>query len=333
MRVLHLDSGREMRGGQWQVFRLIEGLAAAGVESVLLARGGGPLLEMARARGWDARPLKFLPLQRGYDLIHAHDSRAHTLSALFCRAPLVVSRRVAFRGAGAGMFQRWKYGRAAKYLAVSAHVKSILEQRGVPASRIEVVYDGVPLPAESARAWEVAYDGAPLPAESARVREVAYDGAPRAAEPERARDRRGVLSPANLDDPQKGAGLALEAARLAGVELRLSTALERDLASAAVFVYITHSEGLGSAVLLAMSAAVPVVASRIGGLPEIVRHGETGLLVENRAEAIACAIRTLLDDPALALRMGAAGRRSVEERFTVEAMVRRTMEVYRQVLS
>jgi glycosyltransferase involved in cell wall biosynthesis len=117
------------------------------------------------------------------------------------------------------------------------------------------------------------------------------------------------------------------------VELKLSTALERDLPSAAVFVYITHREGLGSAVLLAMSAGVPVVASRTGGLPEIVCHGETGLLVENRAEAIAAAIRTLLDDPARALRMGAAARRAVVERFTVEAMVRRTMEVYRQVLS
>ena len=80
-----------------------------------------------------------------------------------------------------------------------------------------------------------------------------------------------------------------------------------------------------------MSAGVPVVASRTGGLPEIVRHGETGLLVENRAPAIAAAIRALLDDPEAALRIGAAGRRRVEERFTVEAMVRRTMEVYRQV--
>ena len=299
MRVLHLDSGREMRGGQWQAFRLIEGLAAAGVESTLLARAGSPLIEMARARGWNTGPLKFLPLQRGYHLVHAHDSRTHTLAALFARAPLVVSRRVAFEGAASGIAQRWKYGRAAKYLAVSEHVKSILARRGVPASRIEVVYDGVPLVAGS------------VPAN----------------------DRHGAVSPANLDDPQKGAALALDAARLAGVELKLSSALERDLASAAIFVYITHREGLGSAVLLAMSAGVPVVASRTGGLPEIVRHGQTGLLVENRAEAIAAAIRTLLDDPALALRMGAAARRTVVERFTVEAMVRRTMEVYRQVLS
>jgi glycosyltransferase involved in cell wall biosynthesis len=81
-----------------------------------------------------------------------------------------------------------------------------------------------------------------------------------------------------------------------------------------------------------MSAGVPVIASNIGGLPEIVRHRETGLIVENKAAAIADAIRELLADPALAQRLGAAGRRSVRERFTVDHMVRRTMEVYRQVL-
>jgi glycosyltransferase involved in cell wall biosynthesis len=84
---------------------------------------------------------------------------------------------------------------------------------------------------------------------------------------------------------------------------------------------------------MAMSAGVPVVASRVGGLREILRHRETGLLVENRVEEIAAAIRELLADPALAHRLGHAARRDVLERFTVDHMVRRTMEVYRRVLS
>ena len=61
----------------------------------------------------------------------------------------------------------------------------------------------------------------------------------------------------------------------------------------ALFLYITHSEGLGSAVLLAMAAGVPVIASNVGGLPEIVEHERTGLLTENTAQAIANAIRRL----------------------------------------
>ena len=57
MRILHLDAGKEMRGGQWQVLRLIEGLAAAGVESTLLAREDAPLFTAARKQGWRVQPL------------------------------------------------------------------------------------------------------------------------------------------------------------------------------------------------------------------------------------------------------------------------------------
>ena len=85
MRILHLDAGREMRGGQWQVLRLMEGLAAAGVESTLLARAGAPLYDAARKQGWHvraARPPRAIGCLRGHDLVHAHDARSHTLAAI-----------------------------------------------------------------------------------------------------------------------------------------------------------------------------------------------------------------------------------------------------------
>ena len=301
MRILHLDTGEQMRGGQWQALRLMEGLAAGGVECALLARAGAPLAAAARQAGFEVAQAGFVRaalLARRCDLVHAHDARAHTLAALAGGAPLVVSRRVAFGGAG-GPLSRWKYGRPAGFLAVSEFVKSTLIARGVPAEKIAVVYDGVPLIEAAAPAG----------------------GRPR------------VLAPDTRGDPQKGLALAQRAAQLAGVELELSSVLQRDLAGAAVFVHITHSEGLGSGALLAMSAGVPVVASRVGGLPEIVRHRENGLLVENRAEAIAAAIREVLDDPPFARRLALAGRHTVEERFTLEHMVRGAMEVYRRVLS
>src|SRR5208283_1832843 len=142
-----------------------------------------------------------------------------------------------------------------------------------------------------------------------------------------------VLALANFGDPQKGAPLAVVAARQAGVDLLLTDNLERDLPQAAAFVYITHAEGLGSAALLAMSAAVPVIASRAGGLPEVVRHRETGLLVDNHPGAVAAAIAELSSDLALARRLGQNARLTVLENFTVDHMVRRTMEVYKKVLS
>lgn len=293
MKVLHLDSGKQMRGGQWQVLRLIEGLAAEGVQSTLLARAGAPLFEAARGKGWRVAPLgwlRTLTLAGKHDLIHAHDARSHTIGLVARGTPLLVSRRVAFP-----VRSPWKYRRARFFLAVSEFVKSVLVESGVPAGRIEVVYDGVPL-----------------------------------LEPGRGT---AVLALANAADPEKGAALAADAARLAGVDLQFTTDLERGLARAALFVYITHSEGLGSAVLLAMSAGVPVVASNLGGLPEIIRHGVNGLLVENSAPAIAEAMRALIDRPDFAACLGQAARRTVQEHFTVPRMVRRTMEVYRRVLS
>jgi len=293
MRILHLDAGREMRGGQWQVLRLVAGLAAAGVESTLAARAGAPLERAAREGGWHVEPLglaRAALLARRHDLVHAHDARAHTLGAIVGGAPLVVARRVAF-----AVGSRWKYGRARHYIAVSEFVKQVLIAGGVPEAKISVVYDGVPVLEEAAG--------------------------------------NRVLALANFDDPQKGAPLAMEGARLAGVELLLTGNLERDLRQAAAFIYITHAEGLGSAALLAMSAAVPVIASRVGGLPELVRDRETGLLVENDPRAVAAALAELAGNPELARRMGQAGRRAVIENFSVDHMVRRTMEVYREVLS
>ena len=292
MRVLHVDSGREMRGGQWQVLRLMCGLEAERIRPTLLAREGGPLFEAARKQGLEVAPFGLLSLARmarQCDVVHAHDARAHTAAALCRCGRLVVARRVAFP-----LRSRWKYRRAQRYIAVSGFVRSVLLAGGVEAERIVVVHDGVPIL-------------------------------------EQAHGNR-ILTLAS-SDPGKGAALAAEAARMAGVEMTFSKDLERDLAGAGIFVYLTESEGLGSAALLAMSAGVPVVASKVGGLPEIVQHGETGLLVDNDARAVGAAIRELASDRQRAERMGAAGRRLVMENFTVERMVQRTIEVYGQVLA
>jgi hypothetical protein len=298
MRILHLDTGKEMRGGQWQAFRLLERLEAAGVESTLLAREGGPLLEAARKRGLRAEALGWASLSKlapKHGLVHAHDARAHTMAAVMAgRTPLVVSRRVAF-GVGTGIFSRWKYRRAARYLAVSEYVKRVLVEGGVEADKAAVVYDGVPLlpPAEGAR----------------------------------------VVTPDHGGDPLKATALAIEAGRMAGVKVAVARNLEEDLRTTGVFVYLTRSEGLGSAALLAMSAAAAVVASAVGGLREAIEHRVTGMLVENAPGAVADAIRELTEHPESARSLGLAARQRISERFTVDRMVLETMEVYRQVLS
>jgi len=89
------------------------------------------------------------------------------------------------------------------------------------------------------------------------------------------------------------------------------------------------AEAISNSVIEAMAAGLPVVGTRVGGTPEAVEDGVTGLLVPPRdPEALARCIGLLLEDRNLASRLGRAGRRRIEERFSTERMVRATERVY-----
>jgi glycosyltransferase involved in cell wall biosynthesis len=101
------------------------------------------------------------------------------------------------------------------------------------------------------------------------------------------------------------------------------------LAAADALVLPSWQEGLPLVVLEAMAAGVPVVATSVGGTPEAVVDGETGLLVPPRdVPALTAAIDTLLDDPERARRLGEAGRRRVRERFDAAESTRRILGLY-----
>ena len=278
-----------MRGGQWQVLRLHRGLIARRHESLLLAREGSPLFTAAREEQLPCEAMRPLRLRsRGFDLLHAHDARSHSLAALLATAPLVVSRRVAFpvrRSASS----RWKYSRPQLFLAVSRHVAEELMRAGLERDRIEVVYDGVPVPVQPAQGSD-------------------------------------ILAPHTLD-PAKGMALAQKAAKIAGVDLKISSDLATDLPRARVLVYLTQSEGLGSGILLGMAHGVTVIASRVGGIPELIEDGVNGILVPNDAEAVAAAFRRA--DSSL----GCAARATVQERFTEDHMIESTIAAYQKVLA
>lgn len=273
MRTLHIDTGRAMQGGQWQVLYLVERLQDARLQ----ARPGSPLREEAVLRGIDISAGGV----EDVDLIHAHDARAHTLYA-FSRRPLVVSRRVGFR-ISQSIFSRWKYRHADRYLAVSNFVAAQLREAGVPESKIRVVYDGIPIPSSPAKP------------EPGRV----------------------VAVPGKYRD-------------VPGVPVHLAKNLFGDLQTASVFLYMSEMEGLGSAAIAAMAAGVPVVASGVGGLTEVVEHGRTGLIV--RDGDYSKAVRRLLDNPAMAADMGASGREKAMREFSVEKMVESTLNAYNEIL-
>jgi glycosyltransferase involved in cell wall biosynthesis len=144
MRVLHLDSGRALQGGQIQVMRLIEGLERLRVDQIVLARG-----ELQRKVG--AGPFNMATIYRQAkraDIIHAHDGQSHTWAILLGRGrPLVVSRRVAFP-VKSSFLSQVKYSMADRYLAVSEAVRKRLQEAGVSEKRITVVPDGIDTPDE-----------------------------------------------------------------------------------------------------------------------------------------------------------------------------------------
>jgi glycosyltransferase involved in cell wall biosynthesis len=127
---------------------------------------------------------------------------------------------------------------------------------------------------------------------------------------------------------RRAASLALQVSILGRVE-----AMDSFLASIDLFALPSHQEAMPLALLEAMSAARPVVASRVGGIPEVIEHGSTGLLVGPSSPAeLAAALRRLARDPDLRRQLGMAGQEVVKERFGAARMVRKVEEVYMEVI-
>ncbi len=310
MTILHVDTGREMRGGQYQVNLLMNGLRSQGHECLLLARPQSPLARVSKDGGFCVFPASIREIwvqSRKANIVHAHDARAHSLAAIASQKPFVVSRRVAFP-IQRSLLSRWKYGRASRFLAVSQWVAGELVGAGVQTENIDLVFDAVG-EIERSGEWSPSYP---------------------------------VVAPAFRKDAGKLSELTKEACRIAQTELTMSDDLRRDLQKASAFVYLTQSEGLGSAALLAMEAGVPVIASRVQGLAEVFEQDRSGLYVtcigpdndHNRcAKEVASCIRRVLDEPGLAGRLVAAARARVRDRFSVPNMVAGTIQSYERAIA
>jgi glycosyltransferase involved in cell wall biosynthesis len=358
LQVAHFDTGREWRGGQAQILMLTEGLARRGVSNVLLAPPG-PLFERAQASGVEVeswRPVGDLDVfalaralsvlrARGVDVVHCHSARAHAVgvpAARIARArAVIVSRRVAEPVAGHPL-SAFKYRMPVdRYLCVSRAVMETMRAAQVPESKLVLVPSGVvlspPVAAEPAslRVLIGAPASAPIvvtpaaltleklhedllraaPAVLQQVPEVRFvwlgDG-PRRAALEHLRDQLGLQGRVFL------LGFRPDARAL--------------VAQCTVAALASELEGIATALIEAQAAGVPVVATRVGGIPEVVHDGVSGRLVPpHDSGALAAALIEALTQPERARAWSEQARLGVMQ-FDIERTVDRTLDEYRRVL-
>ena len=341
-RILHVDSGRDWRGGQRQVFLLASAQRDRGLEPLVVTpadsalgkrlRAGGVAVSAVKMRAeWDlnsVRRLRSLMKTWMPSLVHAHDARAHmlALAALVGHdVPLVVTRRVPFTPKG-----RIKYGlRVARFIAISAAVRDALVRGGVAADRIDVVHSGVPTPdVARARDWR-----AELDLEAGAV----VCGLVGAMTCEKGVDAIGLIAAALPEEVRRHVHLVLlggtrqRALRVGGLDVRRMGFVEDIYPAMAGLDMLWHpsmAEGLGTAVLDAMALGVPPVAFAVGGLPEIVEHETSGLLARpGDSLEFAAFVSRLVVDTGLRKRLGDAGRTRAL-RFGVAPMVDGTRASY-----
>ena len=338
------------------------GLRERGHRTVLVAHPEGELAARA-SEGHDLiriAPRAEVDLHAGWklsriikdlkpDIVHAHDPHAVALASLALSfltsgkcPPLIASRRVAFHLKG-NAFSRWKYHQVGRFVAASNAIRDMLIGDGIEAERIATVYEGIDLHRVQAEPAANIHAEFWLPTHAPVVGAVA------------------ALT------QEKGHKYLIDAAALVVREVPdarfvilgegdVRPALERQIKelhldkhvvlpgfradvlsfirSFDVFVMSSLFEGLGTSLLDAMALSRATVASDTGGIPEVVSHGETGLLVPPRdTRELAAAIVTLLNDAERRARMGRAGLERVQRLFSADTMIEGTLGVYRNLES
>lgn len=348
-RILHVDSGRSWRGGQRQVFLLATGLRDLGYRVLIVAPTGSPLIRRADRAGlptyrltlrgeWDiasARELRAVAREWRANVVHAHDARSHSIARLALlgkrKTRLVVTRRVAFPP----RHVRLKYRRGVdSFIAISNAVKSVMVGAGVPAGRINVVYSGVPAPlVKRPRNWRRERG---WPASSVVC------GVVGAMTQEKGLDMIAGITPRLPGDVFRRTRLVLLGGKgkggttIAGVEgfdAGFVEEIHDAVAGLDVLWHPSRSEGLGTSVIDAMAIGVPPIAFAVGGLPEVIENGRSGILVApGDVSAFMQAAAELITNDTLRARL-AEGARARAREFDAALMIERTAEVYDRVLA
>ena len=357
MVTLHVDLGKQWRGGQAQALLLMKGLRVRGHLAELVARRGSPVARRAEAEGirvhavepsclrWRAaKKISRLIAGQKVEVIHTHE--AHALTAAWLarasqRVGVVASRRLAYP-LHQNRISLARYHSVARVVAVSRFVAESLVASNIEKQRVAVVYDGVEIPPqvsseERARArqrWSVADDQPLLGCVGYLLPEKGQELLIRAWPQVLAESRMCTLLLAG-DGPSRPRLEALarelrvaDSVRFAGFVENVSEVY----AALDVFLFPSLAEPLGSSLLVALANGLPTVALARGALPEVITDSENGLLVDGPdPAAFAAAVTRILKDPSLAARLSFAARRTIEKHFSSDHMVDETLRVYGQV--
>lgn len=305
--ILHLGTARSWRGGEQQIVYLIEELLKLGGSQSLLAVRHSPLALYAEKKDWmvyTAPKKTSLPLQMAAKLaricrqeqiegVHAHDSHAHTAAILAAEffgmaLPIVVSRRVDFP-VGSSWFSRFKYNhpQVKRIICVSEIIQSVMQNCLKQPARLSVVHSGVDLnkfPRQGAGKLRGEYQ---IPLETPLVGNVAaladHKDYPTFVDTVALLKERGAHAAYFIigDGPERAQIEAYVRTKDLQEDI-IFTGFRKDievlLPELDLLLFTSKMEGLGTTLLDAQAAGVPILATRAGGIPEIIEDGKNGKL-------------------------------------------------------
>jgi len=334
--IAHVDSEHTFRGGQEALLQLALGLRERGHRQVLVTPSGSALEAKAREAGLPtaiSASLRSVLKDNAVRIVHSHSGRAHNrawLASAGLDVRRVATRHVAFQPRHS-LIHRLKYTLTCdRIIAVSGAARDMLVKSGVSGEKIEVIHTGVripaalPTPRDRAKArqhWGLSPSDFAVGHMGAFTREKGQDVLVEAVKLLNMPSLRVILAG---DGPLRSFFEATVQIQLPGyVEHRATLLQALDL-----FVMPSRSEAWGLAALEAMSYGVPVVATAVGGLREIIEDNVSGWLVPAEdPEALAAKISQVR--PLLA-SFGAAARERAKQ-FSLAETILRTEDLYRRL--
>ena len=359
MKILHIEAGRHIYGGAFQVKVLLEELSKSGVENILVCPSQSAIAQHAAgSAAVEAVPMKgdldftfpfrLIKLFKKHhpDIVHVHSRRGADfwggLCARYCDIPAIMTRRVAYREWGPLM--RFKCRHYRRIIGISDGSLKGMKEAGVDESRMGRIYDAV-----NGRDYRIPADRKWFEREFGAAISAPVIGVP--AQLIESKGHRYVLEAAARlvrDIPELkiiflGQGAYSGELEKMVSELHLESVVQfagfrndmpKILPCLDVVILPSLMEGLGVSLLQASACGVPVIGTRVGGVPEAVRDGLNGIIVEPGDSAgIYTAARKILTDKALAQKMGSAGKRLVKDVFAPDVMAKAYLEEYQALLA